>query len=172
METIKLIIGKGSTLIGRLILFDALKFAFRDLKLSKDPECPVCGEHPTVNELIDYEAFCGITTASAYEGPEVTAAELARELEGNSELLLIDVREPLEWEICHIDGATLIPLGQLPERLNELDGHKEIVTHCHSGVRSMQALEILSAAGFSRVRSLAGGIDAWSTEVDPLVPRY
>ena len=172
LETIKLILGKGSTLVGRLILFDALKFTFRELKLHKDPECPVCGEHPTVNELIDYEAFCGISTAPVYEGPEVTAAGLARELEENSELALIDVREPLEWEICHIDGATLISLGQLPGRLNELDGHREIVTYCHTGVRSMQALEILRAAGFSRVRSLAGGIDAWSTDVDPLVPRY
>ena len=172
LETIKLILGKGSTLVGRLILFDALKFTFRELKLHKDPECPVCGEHPTVNELIDYEAFCGISTAPVYEGPEVAAAGLARELEENSELALIDVREPLEWEICHIDGATLISLGQLPGRLNELDGHREIVTYCHTGVRSMQALEILRAAGLSRVRSLAGGIDAWSTDVAPSVPRY
>ena len=172
LETIKLILGKGSTLIGRLILFDALKFTFRELRLRKDPECPVCGEHPTVTELIDYEAFCGVGAAPAYEGPEVTATELAKELEENPNLVLIDVREPHEWEICHIEGATLVPLGQLPERLNELDGHKEIVTHCHSGVRSMQALEILRAAGFGKVRSLNGGIDAWSTDVDPSVPRY
>ena len=172
LETIKLILGKGSTLIGRLILFDALKFTFRELKLQKDPECSLCGEHPTVTELIDYEAFCGVGAEPTYAGPEVNATELARELQENSELVLIDVREQLEWEICHIDGAKLIPLGQLPERLNELDGHKEIVTHCHTGVRSMQALEILKAAGFAKVRSLAGGIDAWSTDVDPLVPRY
>ncbi len=172
LETMKLILGKGTTLIGRLILFDALKFTFRELRLRKDPECPVCGEHPTVTELIDYEAFCGVGAAPAYEGPEVTATELATELEENPTLVLIDVREPHEWEICHIEGATLVPLGQLPERLNELDGHKEIVTHCHSGVRSMQALEILRAAGFAKVRSLNGGIDAWSTDVDPSVPRY
>jgi adenylyltransferase/sulfurtransferase len=172
LETIKLILGKGSTLIGRLILFDALKFTFRELKLHKDPDCTVCGEHPTVTELIDYEAFCGVGAEPTYDGPEVNATELARELKENSDLVLIDVREPLEWEICHIDGTTLIPLGQLPERLNELDGHKEIVTHCHTGVRSMRAIEILRAAGFSRVRSLAGGIDAWSTDVDPSVPRY
>ncbi len=172
LETIKLILGKGSTLIGRLILFDALKFTFRELKLRKDPECSLCGEHPTVTELIDYEAFCGIGADPTYDGPEVNATDLARELKENSELLLIDVREPLEWEICHIDGVTLIPLGQLPEQLNELDGHKAIVTHCHTGVRSMQALEILKAAGFTKVRSLAGGIDAWSTDVDPSVPRY
>ncbi len=172
LETLKLILGKGSTLIGRLILFDALKFTFRELKLHKDPDCTVCGEHPTVTELIDYEAFCGVGAEPTYDGPEVNATELARELKENSGLVLIDVREPLEWEICHIDGTTLIPLEQLPERLNELDGHKEIVTHCHTGVRSMRALEILRAAGFSRVRSLAGGIDAWSTDVDPSVPRY
>ena len=172
LETMKLILGKGSTLIGRLILFDALKFTFRELKLRKDPECSLCGEHPTVTELIDYEAFCGIGAEPTYDGPEVNATDLARELKENPALLLIDVREPLEWEICHIDGVTLIPLGQLPERLNELDGHKAIVTHCHRGVRSMQALEILKAAGFTKVRSLAGGIDAWSTDVDPSVPRY
>ncbi len=172
LETMKLILGKGSTLIGRLILFDALKFTFRELRLRKDPECPVCGEHPTVTELIDYEAFCGVGAAPAYEGPEVTATELAKELEENPDLVLIDVREPHEWEICHIEGATLVPLGQLPERLNELDGHKEIVTLCHTGVRSMQALEILRAAGFPNVRNLNGGIDAWSTDVDPSVPRY
>ncbi|MBI2403570.1 MAG: molybdopterin-synthase adenylyltransferase MoeB [Gemmatimonadetes bacterium] len=172
LETMKLILGKGSTLIGRLILFDALNFTFRELKLRKDPQCPVCGENPTVTELIDYEAFCGVGAAPAYEGPEVTATQLAEELRENAELVLIDVREPHEWEICHIEGATLIPLGRLPERLNQLDGHQEIVTHCHRGMRSMQALEILRAAGFSRVRSLAGGIDAWSTQVDPSVPRY
>ncbi len=172
LETMKLILGKGSTLIGRLILFDALKFTFRELKLQKDPECSLCGEHPTVTELIDYEAFCGVGAEPTYAGPEVTATELVRERQENSELVLIDVREQLEWDICHIDGATLIPLGQLPERLNELDGHKEIVTHCHMGARSMQALEILKAAGFTKVRSLAGGIDAWSTDVDPSVPRY
>ena len=172
LETMKLILGKGSTLIGRLILFDALKFSFRELKLRKDPGCPVCGESPTVTELIDYEAFCGIGAEPAYQGPEVTATQLAKELEENPELVLIDVRETHEWEICHIEDATLIPLGQLPERLNELDGHKEIVTHCHRGVRSMRALEILRAAGFSKVRSLNGGIDAWSTQVDPSVPRY
>jgi adenylyltransferase/sulfurtransferase len=172
LETIKLILGQGSTLIGRLVLFDALKFTLRELQLRKDPGCSLCGEYPTFNELIDYEAFCGVGAEPTYDGPEVTATELAGELEENSELVLIDVREPIEWEICHIDRATLIPLGQLPERLNELDGHTQIVTHCRTGVRSMQALEILKAAGFANVRSLAGGINAWSTDVDPLVPRY
>jgi adenylyltransferase/sulfurtransferase len=172
LETLKLILGRGSTLIGRLILFDALKFTFRELTLRKDPECSVCGDNPTVSELIDYEAFCSMGATRTYEGPEVTATDLAQEWEESRDLVVIDVREPHEWEICHLQGAMLIPLGELPERLNELDGHKEIVTHCHSGVRSMQALEILRAAGFPKVRSLNGGIDAWSTDVDSSVPRY
>ncbi|MEE8477544.1 MAG: ThiF family adenylyltransferase, partial [Gemmatimonadales bacterium] len=172
LETIKLILGQGRTLIGRLILFDAMQFTMRELAVRKDPDCPVCGDNPTVTELIDYQAFCGVGETPAYQGPEVTASELARELKENSDLVIIDVREQLEWDICHIEGSVLIPLGQLPDRLNELDGHKELVTHCHTGVRSMQALEILQAAGFSKVRSLAGGIDAWSSDVDPSVPRY
>lgn len=172
LEVIKLILGKGDTLIGRLVLFDALKFQFRELKLRKDPECSVCGEHPTIHQLTDYDMLCGVGTEPAYEGPEVTPSELTKELEQQRPIVLLDVREPHEWEICHIEGAQLIPLGELPARLNELDGHDEIVTHCHSGVRSMQALEILQAAGFSKVRNLRGGIDAWSTDVDPTIPRY
>jgi len=172
LETLKLILGAGDTLVGRLILFDALKFRFRELTLHQAPDCPVCGPNPSVRELIDYEAFCGIGAAPAYLGPEITATELARDFRENPDLELVDVREMREWEICRIPGARLIPLGQLPERLSELDGHQEIVTHCHKGVRSMRALEILRAAGFARVRSLRGGIDAWSTEVDPSVPRY
>ena len=172
LETLKLILGAGDTLVGRLVLFDALKLRFRELTLRKDPDCPVCGPNPSVRELIDYEAFCGIGAAPAYPGPEITAMDLARDLRDNPDLELVDVRETREWEICRIPGARLIPLGQLPERLSELDGHKEIVTHCHTGTRSMRALEILRAAGFSKVRSLQGGIDAWATEVDPSVPRY
>ena len=172
LETIKLILGAGDSLIGRLILLDTLKFKFRELKLSKDPECPICGEHPTVKELIDYEAFCGIGTEPVYDGPEITATELAKEMQQKADLLLVDVREPLERDICHIEGSILVPLGALPARLDEIDGHGETVTYCHGGVRSMQALEILRAAGFANVRSLRGGIDAWSTQVDPTVPRY
>src|SRR5438876_7969050 len=172
METIKLILGVGEPLIGRLVLFDALKLQFRELKLEKDPDCPVCGPHPTVTELIDYEAFCGIGAEPSYDGAEITAQELQQEWERNSDLLVIDVREPHEYEITHIEGAVLIPLGELPNRLNELDGHREIVTHCHHGARSLKALEILKAAGFSKVRSLRGGIDAWAVNVDPSLPRY
>jgi sulfur-carrier protein adenylyltransferase/sulfurtransferase len=173
LETIKWIIGAGDSLIGRLVLFDALKLRFRELRLRKDPACPICGESPTIRELIDYEAFCGIGAEPTYAGPEITAEELRREMqEKGSELVLIDVREPHEWDIAHIEGARLIPLGQLPERLGELDGHAEIVTHCHHGVRSRKALQLLKGAGFSRVRSLAGGIDAWADRVEIGMPRY
>ena len=173
LETIKWIIGAGDSLVGRLLLFDALKLRFRELQLRKDPSCPVCGEQPSIRELIDYEAFCGIGAEPAYDGPEVTAEELSREMQQKgSQLVLIDVREPHEWEIAHIEGARLIPLGQLPERLGELDGHAEIVTHCHHGVRSMKALQLLKGAGFSRVRSLAGGIDAWADRIEVGMPRY
>jgi sulfur-carrier protein adenylyltransferase/sulfurtransferase len=172
METIKLILGAGQPLIGRLVLFDALKLQFRELRLEKDPDCPVCGSHPTVTELIDYQAFCGIGAEPSYEGAEITAHELRDEWQRNPGLLVVDVREPHEYEIAHIDGAVLIPLGELPDRLTELDGHREVVTHCHHGARSLKALEILKAAGFSKVRSLRGGIDAWAVNVDPSLPRY
>ena len=173
LETIKWIIGAGNSLIGRLLLFDALKLRFRELELRKDPACPVCGTNPTIRELIDYEAFCGIGAEPSYDGPEITVEELKAELdEKGAGLVLIDVREPHEWEIAHIEGARLIPLNQLPERLGELDGHWEIVTHCHHGARSMKALEILKGAGFSKVRSLAGGIDAWAERVESGLPRY
>ncbi|MBA3345475.1 MAG: molybdopterin-synthase adenylyltransferase MoeB [Gemmatimonadales bacterium] len=167
LETVKWIIGAGDSLVGRLVLFDALKLRFRELKLRKDPACPICGENPTIRELIDYEAFCGIGAEPDYAGPEITVEELKRDMDAKgSELVLIDVREPHEWEIAHIEGARLIPLGQLPDRLGELDGHAEIVTHCHHGARSMKALEILRGAGFGKVRSLAGGIDAWAERAD------
>ncbi len=150
METIKLILGAGQPLIGRLVLFDALKLQFRELKLEKDPDCP----------------------EPSYDGAEITAQELRDEWRRNPDLVVIDVREPHEHEIAHIGGAVLIPLGELPDRLGELDGHHEIVTHCHHGARSLKALEILKAAGFSKVRSLRGGIDAWAVNVDPSLPRY
>jgi sulfur-carrier protein adenylyltransferase/sulfurtransferase len=173
LETIKLIIGAGDTLVGRLVLFDALRLRFRELKLRKDPACPICGENPTIRELIDYEAFCGIGAAPAYQGPEVLVEALRDERkEKGGDLVLIDVREPHEWEIAHIEGARLIPLGQLPDRLGELDGHAEIVTYCHKGSRSMKALEILRGAGFAKVRSLAGGIDAWADRVERGMARY
>jgi adenylyltransferase/sulfurtransferase len=173
LETIKWIIGAGDSLVGRLVLFDALRLRFRELQLRKDPACPICGENPSIHQLIDYEAFCGIGAEPSYTGPEITAEELRQELEEKrGGVVLIDVREAHEWEIAHIEGARLIPLGQLPERLGELDGHAEIVTHCHHGARSMKALGILKGAGFNRVRSLAGGIDAWADRIEVGMPRY
>jgi len=173
LETIKWIIGAGDSLIGRLVLFDALKLRFRELKLRKDPSCPICGENPTIHELIDYQAFCGIGAEPDYAGVEIGVEDFRREREQKGDdLVLIDVREPHEWEIAHIDGARLIPLSQLPDRLGELDGHAEIVTHCHHGARSLKALEILRGAGFGKVRSLAGGIDAWAEQVEPGMARY
>jgi sulfur-carrier protein adenylyltransferase/sulfurtransferase len=172
METIKLILGVGDSLVGRLLLFDALRLEFRELKLEKDPDCPVCGRHPSLTRLIDYEAFCGIAAEPTYAGAEVSAAALQQELDQGRPLVLLDVREPHEYEITHIDGVTFIPLAELPARLKELDDHADVVTYCHHGARSLKALEILKAAGFAKVRSLQGGIDAWAVNVDPTMPRY
>ena len=174
LETIKLIVGFGDPLISRLLLFDGRRMQFRELALEKDPQCPVCGLNPTVTTLIDYEAFCGVGEVGGGngEGVEIGARELQRERDRKPDLVLVDVREPLEADIARIEGARLIPLRELPGRLAELPTHAEIVTHCHHGQRSMQAREILKGAGFSNVRSLAGGIDAWAREVDPDVARY
>ncbi len=172
LEAIKLIIGAGENLVGRLLLFDALRLKFRELKLRKDPDCPICGPKRTIHELIDYEAFCGVGAETGYSDLDMTAKDLEKEMRSNPNLVVIDVRESHEWEICHIEGATLIPLSELPSRLNEVDGHKDIVLQCHHGVRSMRALEMLKAAGLSRLRNLMGGIDAWAASVDPDMPRY
>ena len=173
MEAIKVALGRGETLIGRLLLFDALKLRFRELKLKKDPDCPICGTNPSVTELIDYEAFCGIGSEPPPQaGDEVDPETLADEIGGKEDLVVVDVRESYESEICSIEGSVLIPLGSLPGRLAELDGHAEIVTYCHHGMRSMQALQILRAAGFPNVRSLRGGIDAWADDVDTDMAKY
>src|SRR5262249_45132689 len=172
LEAIKLIGGFGEPLIGRLVLFDGRRMQFRELALQKDPECPVCGAHPSVTQLIDYEAFCGMRERERAPREEISARELQRERARKPNLLLLDVREPREAEIARIEGARLIPLRELPRRLAELPGHAEIVTHCHHGQRSLQAREILVGAGVHNVRSLAGWIDAWSRAVDAGVPRY
>jgi adenylyltransferase/sulfurtransferase len=173
IETIKLLLGTGEPLIGRLLLFDALAMRFRELKLRKDPECPLCGARPTITQLIDYEAFCGIAPSSDGEGMrEITAKELAERLARGEDLDVIDVREPHEYQIARIPGATLIPLNTLPARLGELDSSREIVLQCHHGQRSARALETLQRAGFRKLSNLRGGIDAWSRDVDPTVPRY
>ncbi|HEU4698189.1 MAG TPA: molybdopterin-synthase adenylyltransferase MoeB [Gemmatimonadales bacterium] len=173
LEAIKWVLGRGDTLVGRLLLFDALRMSFRELALQKDPACPVCGEAPTIRALIDYEAFCGMHEPAAPAGDEISVAELRAALRGEGPRpVVLDVREPHEWEIARIPGARLIPLGELPGRLDELERGVEIVAHCHHGARSLRAVRLLREAGFERVRSLAGGIDAWAVEVDPTVRRY
>ncbi len=172
LEAIKLIVGFGEPLIGRLLLFDGRRMQFRELALEKDRECPVCGEHPTVTTLIDYDAFCGTGAVGGTDGVEISAHELYRERGRKPNLVLLDVREPREAEIAQIEGARYIPLRELPGRLSELPGHGEIVTVCHHGPRSLKARDILVGAGFPNVRSLAGGIDAWSREIDSRIPRY
>jgi adenylyltransferase/sulfurtransferase len=176
-EAIKLILGLGETLVGRLMLYDALAMSFEYVKLHKNPKCLVCGENPTVTELIDYEQFCGMPghdseEGSAGEGWDITATELAERLGQGNHLRLIDVREPHELEIAALDGAELIPLGQIPARMNELDSAEEIVLFCKGGTRSARALEMLRIAGFRKVKNLKGGINAWSRDVDPKVPLY
>jgi molybdopterin/thiamine biosynthesis adenylyltransferase/rhodanese-related sulfurtransferase len=174
-ETLKLIIGKGEPLVGRLLLFDALSMRFRELKLRKNPECPVCGAHPTVTKLIDYAEFCGVRGEEAPTPvstvPEITPRELKARLDRGDDLFILDVREPHEYQICNI-GGYLIPLGDLSRRVSELDSSREIVAHCRSGKRSAEASEFLRQAGFRKVLNLKGGILAWSDEVDPSVPKY
>src|SRR5437016_806498 len=173
-EVIKLILGKGEPLIGRLLLIDALGMKFRELKLRKNPDCPVCGTHPTVSRLIDYNEFCGIRgeeTLVTSNVPEVQVEELKRALDAGEDIFVLDVREPHEYQICNI-GGHLIPLGELPKRVHELDSSREIVAHCRSGVRSAKAVDFLRQAGFRKVRNLAGGILAWADRVDPKVPKY
>ncbi len=180
LETIKLIIGKGDPLIGRLLLFDALPMRWRQLQLRKDPSCPVCGENPTVTELIDYEAFCGMpanedAAVAPHEGiPQIAPADLKALIDRGAAPVIVDVRQPHEWDIANLGeyGARLIPLGQLASRMAELNSAEEIVLHCRSGVRSAKALEQLREAGFRKLRNLDGGILAWAEVVDPSMPRY
>ena len=177
IEAIKLIIGIGDPLIGRLVNFDALKLRFREFKIRKDPNCPICGDHPTIHELIDYDQFCGIPQADAeaakeLDVPTITATELKTKIDRKDKFVLVDVREPYEYDICNISGSRLIPLGELPARLSELDSADEIVLHCKVGGRSAKALKILQDAGFRKLSNLQGGIQAWSEKVDPSVPRY
>src|SRR2546421_6705457 len=173
-EVIKLILGKGEPLIGRLLLIDALAMKFRELKLRKNPDCPVCGTHPTVTRLIDYNQFCGIRGEEApvtSNVPEMQVEELKQKLDAGEDVFVLDVREPHEYQICNI-GGHLIPLGDLPKRINELDSSREIVAHCRSGTRSAKAVNFLRQAGFRKVHNLAGGILAWADRVDPKMPKY
>ena len=170
IETLKLILGIGEPLVGRLLHFDALKVKFRELNLRRDPQCPVCGENPTIFSPIDYEQFCGVRDEGTI--PEMSPHELKRRMDAGEPFELIDVREPFEYEIARIDGAKLIPLGEITERLDELTGEQPIVVHCHSGMRSAQAARLLQQRGFANVYNLEGGIDAWSDQIDSNVPKY
>ncbi|HVN83010.1 MAG TPA: molybdopterin-synthase adenylyltransferase MoeB [Terriglobia bacterium] len=177
-EAVKLILGRGRSLIGRLLLYDALEMEFRELKLRKNPQCALCGENPTIRALIDYEQFCGVApqaealTTSNEDAFEISPVELKSRLDRGDQVTIIDVREPHEYQICRLPNTTLIPLGQVASRLRELDPDSEIVVHCKMGSRSAKAVDLMRKAGFRRVKNLKGGIDLWSQTVDPSVPRY
>jgi adenylyltransferase/sulfurtransferase len=175
METIKLILGAGEPLVGRLLLFDALAMRFRELKLKKNPDCAICGKNRTINKLIDYEEFCGIRGEEApamTDGiPEITATELKARQDRGEKVFILDVREPHEYQICNLNGK-LIPLGELPRRVNELDSSVEMVVHCRSGKRSADAIHFLQTVGFKKLWNLKGGVLAWAEEVDPRMPKY
>jgi adenylyltransferase/sulfurtransferase len=175
-EVIKLILGKGEPLIGRLLLIDALAMRFRELKLRKNPECPVCGANPTVTALIDYQQFCGIAPQSQQETmkngiPQITVKELKSRIDAGEDVQLIDVREPWEYQTAQM-GGKLIPQNDVPNRLGEIDPTREVLVHCKSGGRSQRIAEFLKQQGYPRVANVAGGITAWSDEIDPRVPKY
>ncbi|MBL8023123.1 MAG: molybdopterin-synthase adenylyltransferase MoeB [Elusimicrobia bacterium] len=176
-ETIKLIIGKGRSLVGRLLLFNALEMSFDELKIRRNPACPVCGDHPTITELVDYDQFCGLgrgTEDGLKRGGtvEMTVKELKGRMDRKEKFTLVDVREPSEYEIAQIPGARLIPLADVAVRANELDTAEDIVVHCRSGVRSAKAIQVLTQLGFKKLTNVKGGILAWSDEIDPTVPKY
>ena len=173
-EAVKLILGRGEPLVGRLMLLDALSMRFRELKVRKNPECRVCGPRPSITRLIDYEEFCGVRGEEGPPGvqvPEIQVEELKRRLDGGEDLVLVDVREPHEYPICNL-GGRLIPLGELPRRVHELDSSRNMVVHCLSGGRSARAVAFLRQAGFRKVRNLTGGIRAWADRIDPRMPKY
>ncbi len=175
-EILKIALGKGSSLIGRLLLFNALDMKFREVKLRRDPQCPLCGENPTITKLIDYEQFCGIPAepaSTAAHPDEVTVQEMKRALdEPKLGIRVLDVREPDEYQIAHVNGVPQIPLGSLPQRFTELDPNQTIYIHCKSGIRSMKAVKFLQDQGFKYVKSVKGGISAWADEIDHSVPKY
>lgn len=175
-EVVKLILGVGESLVGRLVLVDALAMRFREMRIRKNPECPVCGSNPTIKELIDYNQFCGVRgeeseASSEAKVPEINVLEFKRRLDAGDDIFVLDVREPHEYQICNIRGQ-LIPLGDLPKRVHELDSSREIVVHCKSGARSAKAVSFLRQSGFKRVTNLVGGILAWADKIDPSLPKY
>ena len=176
-EIIKLILNKGDSLIGRLLLFQAMPMKFRELRLKKDPDCPVCGKNATIKELVDYDEFCGVgrgeeDVKEADVAIEITTHELKKMIDEKSSFTLIDVREPHEYQICRIEGATLMPLATIANQMTGLDQTGEIITYCHAGMRSYKAAEFLKSMGFGKVRSLKGGIKSWSRDIDPSIPVY
>src|SRR6058998_3682264 len=174
IEAIKVLLGKGDTLIGRLLVFDALRMKFRELRLRKNPACPICGTNPTIKELIDYEEFCGLRGPSEQVGEElqISVEALKEKIDRGQPVVLVDVREPMEWEIAHLDRAVLIPVAQVPGRVNELSTADEIVVYCKTGVRSGRITNFLREIGFRKVKNLVGGIDEWAEKVEPEMPRY
>lgn len=174
-EALKLILGEGDPLIGRLLLFDAMKMRFRELRLRKNQECPICGDHPTIHQLIDYETFCGVPVrpedGDEIKAPEISVTELKSRLERGDDIFVLDVREPHEVQIATL-GGHVIPLNDLPARVHELDSSREIVVYCHTGNRSARAVDFLRQTGFRKVMNLRGGIDQWAVRVDPSLPRY
>lgn len=175
LEALKLLLGKGEPLLGRLLLFEGLQFRFDEFRLSKNPACPLCGERPVIHELIDYEAFCGIASPAGEAGDDsfdITPQELKTRLDRGESIFLLDVREPLEHQFCRLEGGYLLPLNDLPRRIEELDSSRETVVYCHHGIRSAWAVEFLRQAGFGKVKNLAGGIEAWAQQVDRDLPRY
>jgi len=170
-EAIKLVLGAGEPLIGRLLLVDALGMRFRELRLRKNPQCPICGEQRTIKELIDYNQFCGIRPEPLPQVPEIEPEELKKRLDSGEDVLVLDVRDPMEYQICNL-GGQLVPLRDLPSRLGELDPGREIVAHCKMGMRGAKAVQLLQQAGFTRVRNLQGGIIAWADRVDRDMPKY
>ena len=169
-ESVKLILGKGEPLIGRLLIYDSLSMNFEELSVRKNPKCPACSQNPEITKLIDYETFCGLEKTP--QGAAVVPKDLIEEMRSGKQVLLLDVREPHEYDLVHIEGSRLIPLGELPKRVNELDSADEVVVYCHTGGRSASATSFLRSLGYKKVRNLEGGIDAWSLEVDTSLPRY
>jgi adenylyltransferase/sulfurtransferase len=177
-EAVKLILGRGEPLVGRLLLYDALQMSFREFKVRRNPKCPLCGDRPTITGLIDYEQFCGVrgqeapAPAAAAGLAEITVEELKSRLDRGDRLFILDVRNPEEYEICRIPGSTLLPLPALPQRFRELDAGREMVVHCKSGVRSQKAIAFLRQQGFTKLTNLKGGVLAWADRIDPSLPKY
>ena len=175
-EAVKLLLGQGSPLVGRLLLYDALQMSFREFKVRRNPKCPICGDNPTIEALIDYEQFCGIrgqeAAVAATAANEITVDELKKRLDRREAVYILDVRNPEEYQICKIAGSTLIPLPSLPQRLTELDRDKEMIVHCKSGMRSQKAIQFLREQGFKKLVNLKGGILAWADRIDPTMPKY